>query len=83
MEEGVSKIDGYFITSIDNEHILVDYYSSYKFISYDEFRSVCGHVIFVNEKALKEIMDVFPEIDGEFLEGRHISIFQLELCVGY
>lgn len=74
--------DCYFIQALDHEMILVDYNSTYKWITYEEFRKIGGNVIFVNRERLIELLGVFPKIDDYYLNGVNVINFQLELCIG-
>lgn len=74
-------IDCYFIKAVDHDLILVDYYSSYKWISFEDFKKNGGVVIFVNENRLWKILEVFPEIDGYNTSGLNIRSFAIVLDI--
>lgn len=71
----------YFIKAVDNDMVLINYYGSYKFITYEEFKKSGGNVMFVTETKLREIFEIHEDIDGYNLQGLSIRIFSDEIGI--
>lgn len=80
MEKEMKDLDLFFIKAVDHDMILLARYGSYQWISYEEFKKNGGDVVFMNDKNVREFLEINERgYDEYFCQALNIKLFSYEL----